>query len=113
MRTSLSVDGRASSTMNATAGPDQPIRGLGTEAIKDWTHMAGNALPNKIPPLTIVAFIASFLLPIVGLVLGILSLVRLPRGARGRGLAIASVVIGAAISALTILGWSSWLSLTA
>ena len=75
--------------------------------------MAGNTFPNKIPPLTIVAFIASFLLPIVGLVLGILNLVQLPRGARGRGLATAFVVIGAVLSALTILGWSSWLSLTA
>jgi Sec-independent protein secretion pathway component TatC len=75
--------------------------------------MASNTPANKIPPLTIVAFVASFLLPIVGVALGVLSLVQLPRQSRGRGLAIASVVIGAVLSALTVLGWISWLSLTA
>lgn len=75
--------------------------------------MASYAPINKIPPLTIVAFVVSFLLPIAGVVLGVLSLVRLPRQSRGRGLAIASVVIGAVLSALTVLGWMSWISLTA
>ncbi|MBD8585948.1 DUF4190 domain-containing protein [Frigoribacterium sp. CFBP 8766] len=75
--------------------------------------MASNTSTNKIPPLTIVAFVASFLLPIAGVVLGVLSLVRLPRRSRGRGLAIASVVIGAVLTGLTVLGWMSWLSLTA
>ena len=74
--------------------------------------MASYAPANKIPPLTIVAFVSSFLLPIAGVVLGVLSLVRLPRQSRGRGLAIASVVIGAVLTALTVLGWMSWLSLT-
>jgi Sec-independent protein secretion pathway component TatC len=87
--------------------------GLGIEVTKDWTNMASYAPTNKIPPLTVVAFVASFLLPIVGVVLGVLSLVRLPRQSRGRGLAIASVVIGAVLTALTVLGWMSWLSLTA
>jgi len=36
MWTSLPIDGPAFST-NATAGPDQPIWGLGIEAVKDWT----------------------------------------------------------------------------
>jgi Sec-independent protein secretion pathway component TatC len=83
------------------------------DVMEDWTNMASNTLTNKIPPLTIVAFVASFLLPLVGVVLGVLSLVRTPRQSRGRGLAIAAIVIGAVLSALTVLGWVSWLSLTA
>ena len=93
--------------------PSSAPLGLGIEVTNDWTNMASYTPTNKIPPLTIVAFVASFLLPIAGVALGILSLVRLPRQSRGRGLAIASVVIGAVLTALTILGWMSWLSLTA
>ncbi len=46
--------------------------------------------------LSIIAFILAFILPLVGLILGIVALVKINRGqAEGKGLAVAAIVLGA------------------
>lgn len=54
-----------------------------------------NNSEQKTPTLAILALIFSFLIPIVGLILGIISLIDIKKNQnlKGRGLAIASIII--------------------
>ena len=57
---------------------------------------------NKIPSIVIIAFVLAFILPIVGLILGIIALNKVNKTEEktGKGLAIASIVIGAILTPL-------------
>lgn len=57
-------------------------------------------MSEKIPNIVIIAFVLSFILPIVGLVLGIIALKKVNKTEErsGKGLAIAAIVIGAVLT---------------
>jgi membrane protein YqaA with SNARE-associated domain len=72
--------------------------------------------PNDRPQsaMAIIAFVLSFFLPIIGAVLGIFTLARMRKNPQGgRGLAIASIVIGGILTLAWILGIAVTSSLTA
>jgi hypothetical protein len=56
--------------------------------------------------LAIVGFIVAFFISLVGLILSIIALVQIKRtGERGRGLALAGVILGAVFLVFQIIGW--------
>lgn len=65
--------------------------------------------PLSIP--AVVSLVLAFILPPLGVVVGIVALVTL-HGRRGRGLAIAAIVIGALFTALVVAGVASWVGFT-
>ena len=73
----------------------QPYASAGTPAQSD-----------KFNVLAIVGFIAAFFVSIVGIVLGFIALSQIKRtGEKGRGLALAAIIIGFAAIALTIISF--------
>jgi ABC-type sugar transport system permease subunit len=62
-------------------------------------------------PAAIVSLVLAFFLPVVGAVVGVIALLTL-RGRRGRGLAVAAIVIGVVLSLLIGLSAAFWLGAT-
>lgn len=65
---------------------------------------------SNVEPVTIVAFILSFLLPLVGFILGIISLVRIKNNPakQGKSLAIAAIIIGLILTLVVFFSLSSF-----
>ena len=73
------------------------------------TPQPAAAEPGK--GLSIAAIIFAFLVPIVGLILGIVAMVQSKKAGRKNGLALASVIIGALLSIGWIIFWVSMAAL--
>lgn len=64
-------------------------------------HKAAGSAPVRINALAIAAFASSFLIGVTGVILGFIALNHIKtRGERGRGLAIAALVVGCAYTAI-------------
>lgn len=69
--------------------------------------------PNGWSALAIVALVAAVLAPPLGIVLGVLALLRVRRThLRGGGLAIAAIVVAAVLCVLTMVSVCAWMSFT-
>lgn len=70
------------------------------------------AYPPRTNTLALVGFIASFMIPIVGVVLGVMARRQIAvSNEGGQGLALAAVIIGAVGTALQVIFFIVWLSL--
>ncbi|WP_169077422.1 DUF4190 domain-containing protein [Microcella alkalica] len=70
------------------------------------------AQPPRTNTLALVGFIASFVIPVVGIVLGVIARRQIERtGEDGRGLARAAVIIGAIGATAQVVFFIVWLSL--
>lgn len=64
-------------------------------------HQGDGSAPVRTNPLAIAAFVSSFLIGVTGVILGFIALNQIKTtGERGRGLAIAALVVGCAYTAI-------------
>jgi hypothetical protein len=74
---------------------------------------AGPAVPVASNPLPLIALIAAFLVPLVGIICGHISLAQIKRDGRsGKGLALAAVILGYSFTAIWVIVMALSLTIT-